>query len=81
MKKVVILFLILASCLSLCACAGGSRKDILTTENITVDGVFVNDSYQDSNESSRRAMYVFLTVDAKETNYKEKQLSKYFLKL
>lgn len=77
MKKMFALILTLALCLTVCACgAGGTAEDqqgsgsVTSTEHMTIDGIFVDDSYRDKEESPLRLVYLFYTLTAGDTNLK-----------
>lgn len=59
MEKIICIFLSFALVLSLAAC---SSKSVMSTETISVDSVCVDDDYRDSDNSSLRLVYVFMTI-------------------
>ncbi len=68
MKKIVCVCLVVLALISLAACSTFQR-DVLSSEDIVVEGIYVNDSYRDSDESSRRALYLFFDINATKENY------------
>ncbi len=75
LKKFTALLLALVMCLSLCACGGdsGEKKDeesgsTASSGAISVDGVYVDDSYRDAEGSSLRLVYLLYTVNAGSEN-------------
>lgn len=45
-------------------------KTVMETENVRVDGVYLDESYVDSSNAALKMMYLFLTLKAKDTNLK-----------
>lgn len=78
MKKKLALILTLVLCLTAGACgAGGTDGEaqqgtgsITNTEHMTIDGIFVDDSYRDKEESPLRLVYLFYTLTAGDSNLK-----------
>lgn len=81
MKKFIAIGLVLVSLLTLGACGSSSSKDrkedspaassdsaSMSNENTTVEGVYVDSSYADDDNSSLKMVYVFLTVNATDKN-------------
>lgn len=81
MKKLIAMLLVLVFALSLCACgAKEGNKDgdknnaetaesaVMSNENVTVEGIYVDSSYDDGDDSSIKMVYAFLTVKATDEN-------------
>lgn len=62
MKRKLCFLIIAVMCISLVACTS-STKDVLTSGDVTIEGVYVNDGYRDSDGSSRRALYLFFNLN------------------
>ena len=75
MKKIICIFLSFALVLSLAAC---SSKSVMSTETISVDSVCVDDDYRDSDNSSLRLVYVFMTIGPVKENL---QVSSQYVKM
>ena len=76
-RKTLALFLAALMALSLTACGGGSSDapsdtstETAAVENdvVKIDGICVDDSYQDNDGSPLRLVYLFYTVNAGDTN-------------
>lgn len=82
MKKLIAMLLVLVFAMSLCACGaktegnkeGGkdnaetAESAVMSNENVTVEGIYVDSSYTDDDDSSIKMVYVFLNVKATDTN-------------
>ncbi len=74
MKKLLSLALAILMVCTFCACGDEKAvepekpKTVTSTENFKLDGLYVDDSYRDSDNSPRRALYMFFTIDAKSQN-------------
>jgi len=75
MKKIFSLLLVLTIVLSLCACGNVDNavtqveeKATTQTENLTLEQIVVDDSYRDKDNSPRRAVYAFFTLNPKSKN-------------
>lgn len=82
MKKLIAMLLVLVFAMSLCACGaktegnkeGGkdnaetAESAVMSNENVTVEGIYVDSSYTDGDDSSIKMVYVFLTVKATDEN-------------
>lgn len=75
MEKIICIFLSFALVLSLAAC---SSKSVMSTETISVDSVCVDDDYRDSDNSSLRLVYVFMTIGPVKENL---QVSSQYVKM
>ena len=67
MKKTIALLLTLMMCISLCACEK-EPAEVTETDYITVNGICVDDSYRDKDESPLRMVYLFYTLSANDQN-------------
>lgn len=78
MKKLLSIILALSMVLSLAACGGDNSdtgnkvKEVktMTSENIKINAICVDDSYRDSENSSKRMVYVFADVMGGKSNFK-----------
>lgn len=68
MKKTAILLLVCLA-VSLCGC-GNSSKSVKETDDLILDGLIVDDTYRDKDNSPRRAVYAFFTLNSKSENIK-----------
>ena len=70
MKKLLSIVLLLSLALSLVACGGtaAGNQSVTSNENITVDGLYVDTSYTDSENTALKMVYAFLTINATDTN-------------
>ena len=82
MKKIVALLLILVMSISICACGSGSEKQgesaeqeeveeqasVMSNDYFALDGICVDDSYSDEDESPLRPVYLFYTLNANDQN-------------
>lgn len=84
MKKAVSLLLALVMCLSLCACGGSTPASeptaeptettvaapltVTETAHCTLDGVYVDNSFEDEDYPSMKMVYVLYTVFTNDTN-------------
>lgn len=81
MKKVIAVLLVLVLAVALFACVsnnggnnnGGNQGDnakesVLSNENVSIDGVYVDSSYVVEEGSSLKLVYLFMTVTAKKQN-------------
>lgn len=77
MKKIIAVLLVLVLSVTLFACVsnkdggasiGETNATVLSNENVTIDGVYVDSSYTDDDESPLKLVYLFLTVTAKDSN-------------
>lgn len=81
LKKFTALLLALVMCLSLCACGGdGESKDeesgsTASSGAVSVDGIYVDDSYSDADGSSLRLVYLLYTVNAGSANLRNASTS------
>ena len=76
-NKIKISFFVFFVCMLLCACSGNSNKDDLKdtmstsvskTESIQIDGICVDDSYEDKDGKPLKMLYLFYTLNANENN-------------
>lgn len=77
MKKTIALLLALVLCLALCACGGNGAESgapensqVLETENISIEGICVDDSYVDDEGSPLKMVYLFYNFTAVDSNLK-----------
>lgn len=61
MKKFLLFTYVAVFCLSLCAC--GNTKTVKQTENLILEQLIVDDTYSDKDNSSRRALYAFFSLN------------------
>lgn len=66
MKKIFIFILAITFCLSLCSCDSAPKEPevIKETDGLVLENLVVDDSYRDSDNSPRRAVYAFFTINA-----------------
>ena len=78
MKKLIALGLTAVMSLSLAACGASAPKEteppkpkeVTESNNILVNGIYVDDSYRDKDNSPLRMVYLFTTVKATDNNLK-----------
>ena len=71
MKKLLSFALVLALIVSLCACgAGVSAGPKNANDNVTIEGIYVDDSYVKEEGSPLKRVYMFLNVTATDENLK-----------
>lgn len=69
MKKFIAMLLAMVMCVSMAACGGASTPSaVYETETLKIDGLCVDDSYQDEDGTPLKLLYMFYTVNAKDTN-------------
>ena len=70
MKKLLSIVLLITLTLSLAACGSTpiGNQTVSQNDNITVDGLYVDTSYEDSENSALKMVYAFLTINATDTN-------------
>lgn len=83
MKKLITMLLVLMMSISICACGASEEKSeeaageetavaepqsVMSNDYITINGIAVDDSYRDEEESPLRTVYLFYTLNAKESN-------------
>ena len=71
MKKIIAVCSIVLLMLC-CSCQLSQKEKEITTNTdyMTINDICVNDSYTDENGSSLRMVYLFYTLNAKDTNLK-----------
>ena len=83
-KKLLAIALILAMIFAFTACGGGGggeeaaeeeASNVLEAENVTIEGVYVNDAYADDDNPSLKMVYVFYDVHPDAENMKLSSLS------
>ncbi len=72
MKKITAILLTVITLVSLCACNASPKdkgpKTVKETKNLKLEQIIVDDSYRDSDDSPRRALYAFFTINAQSEN-------------
>ena len=76
MKKITLLLITFFCIVLLAACGGGSSSaNALSSKHVTIDGVYVNDSFVDDDNPSLKLVYVFYDVHTDDTNLKISSVS------
>ncbi len=69
MKKIIAVLLVFAALLTLTACGGGTAAGSKSSnDNIAIEGIYVDNSYVDKSNSALKMVYVFLSINATDSN-------------
>ena len=69
-KKILGVLLVLVLMLGLTGCGEKAPTKVMESKSIKVNGVYVDESYEDEDGDGLKAVYLFYTVKAADTNYK-----------